>query len=46
MIRRGLSANNPTGGMKMARVKELTIDELACFIEQKILEVLGDPDSR
>jgi hypothetical protein len=28
----------------MARVKDLTIDELDCLIEQKILEVLGHPD--
>ena len=29
----------------MAKVKDLTIDELEYLIEQKILEVLGDPDS-
>jgi hypothetical protein len=29
----------------MANVKDLTIDELEYLIEQKILEVLGDPDS-
>lgn len=29
----------------MTKVKELTIDELEHLIEQKILEVLGDPDS-
>ena len=29
----------------MTNVKELTIDELEYLIEQKILEVLGDPDS-
>jgi hypothetical protein len=29
----------------MTNVKDLTIDELEYFIEQKILEVLGDPDS-
>jgi len=29
----------------MRNVKELTIDELEGLIEQKILEVLGDPDS-
>ena len=29
----------------MARVKEMTIDELEQFIEQKLLEILGDPDS-
>jgi len=29
----------------MRNVKDLTIDELEGLIEQKILEVLGDPDS-
>jgi len=29
----------------MTRVKELTLDDLEQLIEQKILEVLGDPDS-
>ncbi len=29
----------------MAKVKDLTIDDLDYLIEQKILEVLGDPDS-
>lgn len=29
----------------MAKVKDLTIDELEYLIEQKILEVLGDPDA-
>lgn len=29
----------------MRNVKHLTIDELEYLIEQKILEVLGDPDS-
>jgi hypothetical protein len=29
----------------MAQVKEMTIDELEQFIEQKLLEILGDPDS-
>ncbi|MEA3442483.1 MAG: hypothetical protein U9R04_03210 [Chloroflexota bacterium] len=29
----------------MTKVKDLTIDELEYLIEQKILEVLGDPDS-
>jgi len=29
----------------MTNVKDLTIDELEYLIEQKILEVLGDPDS-
>jgi hypothetical protein len=33
------------GEMGMTNVKDLTIDELECLIEQKILEVLGDPDS-
>jgi hypothetical protein len=28
----------------MAKVKDLTIDELEYLIEKKILEVLGDPD--
>ena len=28
----------------MTKVKDLTIDELEYLIEQKILEVLGDPD--
>jgi len=29
----------------MTKVKDLTIDELEYLIEQKILDVLGDPDS-
>jgi hypothetical protein len=29
----------------MRSVKDLTIDELEGLIEQKILEILGDPDS-
>ena len=29
----------------MKNVKDLTIDELEGLVEQKILEVLGDPDS-
>ena len=29
----------------MTNVRDLTIDELEHLIEQKILEVLGDPDS-
>lgn len=32
-------------GMKMARVKDLTLDDLEYLIEQKILEPLEDPDS-
>jgi hypothetical protein len=31
--------------IRMTKVKDLTIDELEYLIEQKILEVLGDPDS-
>lgn len=29
----------------MAKVKDLNIDDLEHLIEQKVLEVLGDPDS-
>ena len=29
----------------MTKVRDLTIDDLEYLIEQKILEVLGDPDS-
>ena len=29
----------------MAKVKEMTVDDLEVFIEQKLLEMLGDPDS-
>jgi hypothetical protein len=29
----------------MAKLKDMSIDELEHFIEQKLLEVLGDPDS-
>jgi len=29
----------------MTKVKDLTIDELEYLIEQKIFEVVGDPDS-
>jgi hypothetical protein len=33
------------GGIKMVKVKDLTIDDLEYLIEQKLLEILGDPDS-
>ena len=29
----------------MAKVKDLTLEELEHLIEQKMLEILGDPDS-
>jgi hypothetical protein len=29
----------------MAKLNDMSIDELEHFIEQKLLEVLGDPDS-
>jgi len=29
----------------MTRIKDLTIDDLEQLIEQKLLELLGDPDS-
>lgn len=29
----------------MIEVKDMTIDDLEQFIEQKLLEVIGDPDS-
>jgi hypothetical protein len=29
----------------MPQVKDMSIDDLEHFIEQKLLEVLGDPDS-
>lgn len=29
----------------MAKVRDLTIDDLEYLIEQKVLEILGDPDS-
>lgn len=29
----------------MPQVKDMSIDELEHFIEQKLLELLGDPDS-
>ena len=33
------------GGEEMSKVKDLSIDDLEQLIEQKILEMLGDPDS-
>jgi hypothetical protein len=33
------------GAIKMAKVKDLTLDELEYLIERKVLEILGDPDS-
>ena len=30
---------------KMVRIKDLTIDDLEYLIEQKALEILGDPDA-
>ena len=29
----------------MAKVKEMTVDELEQFIEHKVVEMLGDPDA-
>ncbi len=29
----------------MPKVKDMSIDDLEQFIEQKLLEILGDPDS-
>ena len=29
----------------MSKVKDLTIEDLEFLIEQKVLEILGDPDS-
>lgn len=29
----------------MVKVKDMTIDDLELFIEQKLLEIIGDPDS-
>ncbi len=29
----------------MVKLKDLTIDDLEYLIEQKVLEILGDPDS-
>ena len=29
----------------MVKVKEMTVDELEQFIENKVAEILGDPDS-
>jgi hypothetical protein len=31
--------------VEMANVTDLTVDELELLIEQKVLEILGDPDS-
>ena len=31
--------------IRMAKVKDLAIDELEYLIEQKLLGILGDPDS-
>ncbi|OGP57991.1 MAG: hypothetical protein A2V67_10950 [Deltaproteobacteria bacterium RBG_13_61_14] len=29
----------------MAKIKEMTVDELEQFIEHKVVEILGDPDA-
>jgi len=29
----------------MGKVKEMTVDDLEQFIEHKVVEILGDPDS-
>jgi hypothetical protein len=34
-----------TGDSKMSNVRDMSIEDLEHFIEQKLLEVLGDPDS-
>jgi hypothetical protein len=31
--------------MKMSKIKDMTVDELEHLIEQKVLELLGDPDA-
>lgn len=33
------------GGEEVSKVKDLSMDDLEHLIEQKILEILGDPDS-
>ena len=36
----------PKGGARVNKVKDVSIDELEYLIEQKILKILGDFDSR
>ena len=36
----------PKGGARANKVKDMSIDELEYLIEQKILKILGDFDSR
>jgi len=44
--RKGLGPSERTeSGTKMTKIKDLTIDDLEYLIEQKVLEILGDPDA-
>ena len=44
--RKGLGPSEGTeSGTKMTKIKDLSIDDLEYLIEQKVLEILGDPDS-
>jgi len=36
----------PKGGARVNKVKDMSIDELEYLIEQKVLEILWDFDSR
>ena len=36
----------PKGGARVNKVKDVSIDELEYLIEQKVLKILGDFDSR
>ena len=45
-INQDILANHVRGQIKVTRVRDLTIDESEYLIEHKILEALGNPDSR
>jgi len=40
-----MMVTRPKGVKEMPKVKDLSMDDLEYLIEQKVLEILGDPDS-
>ena len=38
-------STRPKGMKEMPKFKEISMDDLEYLIEQKVLEILGDPDS-
>ena len=45
IARTGKGMYNKDQEQAMAKVKEMTMEELEQFIENKLIEIIGDPDS-